>query len=708
MKPFLVLLSLIQISLAFAGGGKDKDFYMPDYIQTEAIQIVRDSFGVPHIFAPTDAEVAYGLAWTTMEDDSKTAQFLYFASKGLLGRHEGIQGAIIDYAVELTRVREVAEEYLANCPQDFKRVVEGYCAGANAYFVTHWDELLIKKAFPLEPVDVISGYMLGMSLMAGIDGALKSIVEERMAEHIPDQPDYPIIGSNAIAFNHNITKDGNTYLDINSHQPLEGILSWYEAHLCSEEGLNITGSLFHGGLSIFHGTNENLGWAHTVGAFDKKDIFVLKMKEGSKKYYQYGDEYKQLDKRVAKLRVGLGKNHNLILPVRKKIYWSEFGPTLKTKEGVFALRMASLMEPRVAEQWWRMNKAKNFEEFKSILAMQGIAQMNVCYADKEGNIYLLANGLIPKRKEGLDWEQPVWGTGPDVNWTEYYSIDELAHFENPECGYVFNTNNSAYHGTAPEENLDPANFSENMGYNLEVNNRSARFYELMAQYDSIDWQDFLDIKFDHQYVKDTFYFIKKFPIMDAFDVTAEEQPDLADVIQHFNNWNWRTDSLNLDFSIIAYTLYEIYYRSTDEQEKLFQTDSIARKQFFVDCMRLAKNRMIKTFGTMEIPFGRVHGLRRGDKWVPLNGGPENLRAAAAKFADDGRLTVWVGDSFIQLVKFTKDGPEIYSISPYGASNKPESPHYTDQMEMFSKQQMKKMSLDKNYWLERAEAIYSPK
>jgi acyl-homoserine-lactone acylase len=631
MKQLFLLFAALQAFVAFAGN-KGDDFYMPDYIHPERIQIVRDSFGVPHIFAPTDAEVAYGLAWTTLEDDSETAMFLMYASKMLLGRHIGIDGAAIDYAVQLTRVREVAKDYLDNtCPEDFKRVLEGYCAGANAYLKNHPKELAIKKAFPLEPVDVVAGYMLGMGLMAGVDDAMRSIVEGTLQEKIPALPESPVIGSNAIAIGPSKTADGNTYLDINSHQPLEGLLSWYEAHLCSEEGWNITGSLFHGGISIFHGTNEHLGWAHTVGEFDKKDVFILKMKEDSKEdLYQYGKEWKPLEQSYAKLKVGLGKQNRLILPVRKKIWWSEFGPTIKTKSGVFALRMASLMEPRVAEQWWRMNKTKNFEEFKEVLNMQGVAQMNVCYADMEGNIYLLANGLIPKRKEGLDWENPVWGTDPSVNWQEYYSVDELAQFENPKSGYVFNVNNSAFHGTAYEENLDPKSFPEYMGYDELVNNRSARFYELMEEYpNKISWQDFIDIKFDHQFPKDTFYFLRDFSIMDMYRIDLEKNPDLTDALEHFKNFDGTSDSLDRNFGVILFAMYEIYDRSADRVDEL--ADSLeARLALFTDCVRLAKNHMIKHFGTMDVPLKDLHVLERGGKTVPVNGGPDNIRAAFAK------------------------------------------------------------------------------
>ena len=113
-----------------------------------------------------------------------------------------------------------------------------------------------------------------------------------------------------------------------------------------------------------------------------------------------------------------------------------------------------------------------------------------------------------------------------------------------------------FHGTAYEENLDPDDFNANMGYDQEVNNRSARFYELMEKYEKIDWQDFLDIKFDHTFVMDTFYFMRDFSIVDVFDVSVEAHPDLADVMEHFNNWNWKSDSLNRNFPVILYTMYE--------------------------------------------------------------------------------------------------------------------------------------------------------
>ena len=288
-------------------------------------------------------------------------------------------------------------------------------------------------------------------------------------------------------------------------------------------------------------------------------------------------------------------------------------------------------------------------------------------------------------------------------------MEDLALFENPESGFVFNVNNSAYHGSVYEENLNPKDFNSNMGYNEKVNNRSARVYELLEKYPgNIDWNDFLDIKFDHTYPKDTFYFMRDFSIMELYQIDTVENPDLADAVRQINAFDGTTDSLERNFGVLMFALYEIYDRSEGRAEEL-ENDKEARLKLFTDCVRLAKNHMIKHFGTIDMAYKDIYVLERGGKTVPVNGGPGNIRSAFAKKMDDGsgRMRIWIGDSFVQLVRFTKDGPEIYSASPFGATNRPERKHYNDQMELYSKQQFKKMSLEKQYWLDRAEEIYSP-
>ena len=166
------------------------------------------------------------------------------------------------------------------------------------------------------------------------------------------------------AFNSQKTTDGNTYFAINTHQPLDGPVSWYEAHLCSEEGTNILGALFAGSPNILTGTNENLAWTHTVNEPDKTDVFALEMHPKEKLKYRVDENYLSLIKRKAILRYSLLGIPNRI---KKKFYNSIYGPTLKNKSGFYAVRTPILFDIRALNQWWLMNKAKNFSEFYKIL-----------------------------------------------------------------------------------------------------------------------------------------------------------------------------------------------------------------------------------------------------------------------------------------------------------------------------------------------------
>ena len=108
-------------------------FALEAQVNTNNITIVRDKYGVPHIYGITDKEAAYGLAWAHSEDDFSTIQKTFLPAKGLLGRYQGINGAVLDYAVELLRCREVAKREMKNLPQEGLQVIEGYLEGLTAY-----------------------------------------------------------------------------------------------------------------------------------------------------------------------------------------------------------------------------------------------------------------------------------------------------------------------------------------------------------------------------------------------------------------------------------------------------------------------------------------------------------------------------------------------------------------------------------------------
>lgn len=702
-------IALLLLSFTFVGHTQVRtfDFEPKVIIDPNNIDIVRDQFGVPHIFAKTDAEVAYGLEWATGEDDFETMQFLIMAAKCYLGYHLGVDGAKIDYAVQLMGLHElVAEKYETEVSEDFKRVLEGACQGANAYAAAHPEEVWVKKAFPVTPQEVIIGYMLGQSLMAGVDGVVTGILDGRYTKEIPKEINDDGIGSNAYAFNSALTDHGNTYHVINSHQPIEGLLSWYEAHLHSDEGWNITGGTFHGSVSIFHGTNENLSWAHTTGDLDLTDVYALKMHPKKKNLYWYDGEWRKLETKRAKLRVGLGKKHGFRITLKKKYWWSVYGPTLVTEHGTFAFRMPTIFSMKTGEQWYRMNKAKNFTEFYKCLEMQGICLQNITYADKNDTIFFIANGKVPRRDPNYDWSKVLRGDTSATLWTEYLREDELAQTLNPACGYVFNTNNCVFNNTCSDHVNDPNDYPSSIGYDpLKRTNRGNRSKELLESMSHIDYEGVKKLKFDIQF-PDSIVFLKNYPIMELFRMKPSDYPELADILQKFQDWNFRGDTTNMEAACILTMMYEMYNDNTNSVEQIRENDSI-RHAFFLRNLRSTKKRLLDHFGTLDVPLGKVQVLSRGGIDLAIDGGPDAIRAVYCKEREDGKLSMFIGDGLVQLVKFTKDGPQIESINPYGASNKPDAKHYTDQMHKFVSHEFKKMSLDKGEVYKSATEVYHP-
>jgi len=216
--------------------------------------------------APTDEEVAYGLAWAECEDDFVTLQEQLLAVRGKLGTVKGKDGVVADFAIKFMKLRETAQErYLDELSPKMIKILEHFAAGATAYAQSHPEEVLNMDLFPIEIADLVGGYMLGLVEISGAGTDLQRIMDGSIVKYL--NPEIKK-GSNAIAISPNKTDNGETFLAINSHQPLEGWYSWYEAHLISEEGTNILGGTFPGGVNIFHGVNERLGWAHTVNSAD--------------------------------------------------------------------------------------------------------------------------------------------------------------------------------------------------------------------------------------------------------------------------------------------------------------------------------------------------------------------------------------------------------------------------------------------------------
>ncbi|MEC8367467.1 MAG: penicillin acylase family protein [Bacteroidota bacterium] len=665
-------------------------------IDIDNIEIVRDSFGVPHIYAKTDAELSYGLAWAHAEDDFKTIQEAYLAGNALLSKHIGIRGAPIDFLSQLIRPDDTIDSLYKTLDKNFEKVVQGYANGLNSFAINNPDQVLVDKLFPITPRKMLKYSLLQLFIFSEGEKAVLSIFNNKAG--VIDTSNDVGLGSNLFAFSSKKTKNNETFLAINTHQPLEGPTSWYEVHLVSEQGTNIIGATFPGAPCVLTGTNQYLGWTHTVNYPDKTDIYQLEMAKNSKLKYIVDDKILKLEKFRGKAFI---KILGIPIKVGKRYYRSIYGPTLKNKNGFYSVRTPSLFKIKALEQWWKMNKAKTFDEFYEILKMNEIPGFNFGYADKNDNIFYISNGIIPVRNEKYNWRGILPGNTRETLWTEYHSTEELPQVLNPESGYIYNANNTPFKSTSINENPKNQDFPKEMGYSLFDNNRSTRIYELIESYEKIDFSDFKSIKFDYKFPTPfKFNFVDVNQIM---EMNPEEYPHIAELIKEIQNWDRSTNSDSLGAGIFAMFYYNLgnYIRKPYINRKL-------SNNLIAQMLSDVKAYMIKHFKKTNVTLGEYQKLVRGNKEIPIWGMPDVITAMTSSKHVNGKRKITHGESYIQLVKFSNGIPQIESIMSYGNSENPDSPHYDDQMEMFSKFETKKMSFDKDFIYRNSQKIYNPK
>ena len=666
-------------------------------INPNNIEIVRDEFGVPHIYAKTDAEVAYGLAWVNAEDDFKTIQEAYLAGNAMLSNHIGLKGAPADFISQFIGSSSLIEEKIDDISKDYMMVVEGYAQGLNAYATANPDKVLYKKLFPITPKKMLMYSQLQLFISnEGAYWAGRILNNDTQDEYL----DQNLTGSNVIAMNSSKTASGETFLAINTHQPLEGPTSWYEVHLNSDEGTNIIGTMYPGTPNVLIGVNEHLGWSHTVNYPDKTDVFKLKMK--NKRKYIVDDLEYDLEKYKAKITV---KILGIPIKINRKYYKSIYGPTLKNKSGYYSIRTPTLFNVRALEQWWNMGKAKNFSEFYDAYKMKQIPGFNVGYADRYDTIFYMSNGILPKRAEGYNWKGIVPGDTMETLWTEYHEIEDLPQVIQPKSGFIYNANHSPFKSTSADENPNEKDYSERMGYETYDNNRSTRLIELIESYDKVSYDDFKDIKYDNSFPSKFSYNFMDINLIDEIELDTNHE--LFEIVNEIQNWNRKTDINSIGAGLYGVLYYHLIYNYADQIRKLTSEDKPVSKEIILSAVSDIKPYLIEHFGKVKITLGEFQKLVRGDKELPIWGLPDVITAMSSRPYKDGKHKVFAGESYIGLVRFTDEGPVMESIISFGNSDDPSSDHYTDQMEMYSKFQTKKMTFDKEEIYAKAKSIYNP-
>lgn len=666
----------------------------------EHVTIVRDEWGVPHIYGEKDCDVAYGLAWANAEDDFRTIQENMLPAKGMLGMWKGKDGAVMDFVVQFLGSAEQAKlRYEKEISPEFKVYLEGYCKGLNDYATAHPKEVKVKKAFPITPVDAIATFHYVGALITALQDQLKDVTAGKYDTLAVT------FASNAFAVNNLKSENGNPILVVNPHVKFEGLFSWYEAHLVSGEGMNVLGALFHGGTSVFVGTNENLGWSHTWNKYDLVDTYKLKMNPKDKLQYEFDGTFKDLTAKKAKLKVKIAKWLPAIT-VKKKFYQSVIGPTLESPGGDFySLRWGAMNEFRTGEQWWKMCKSKNYDEFYAALKMNALPRFNIVYADKEQNLLYIDNGIVPKRTANYEWRKVVPGNTSKAVWTEFYKQEELPQIKNPDCGYVYNMNNTPYSATCEDGKMQKGDWDDHMDYRTGDNNRSLRFMELIEEKERVNFDDMKRIKFDNQYPKDG-NFLQSVSVI--YKVDANKYPEIKDILIEMQKWNKVANPESIAATYFMVTVDYIFNKCKAGVENFIEGVPLD-EALLIEAVTNTKAHLLKYFKTTQVPLKEIQVIRRGTEEYPMPGFPDALAANYGKKREsDGKYEGFVGDTYTMIVEYDKNGvARLETLANFGSSAHPESKHYTDQLKLWVKQQTKVMTLDKETIFKNAERVYKP-
>ncbi len=652
------------------------------------VRILRDVWGVPHVFGATDPDVAFGLAWVQAEDDFETIQISLMAARGQLARLIGPEGATNDYLVALLRLRESVAEGYARLSPDARALAEAFADGLNRYAARH-PQQVAPGVLPFDGEDVALGFVHKHGLFV-LSRTLRRVFDEERSVD-PPRSDLPT-GSNAFAVAPARSSDGRTRLAINSHQPWEGPVAWYEAHVRSDSGWETVGGVFPGSPVILHGHNRQLGWAHTVNFPDLVDVYELEMHPEDPNRYRFDGAWRELEVREVPLRVKL--LGPLSWTFRREAAWSVHGPVVRREDGVYALRWGGMGEVRQLEQTYRMNRARSFAEWRAAMEMQALPMFNTVYADAEGRIYYVYNATLPLRAEGYDWSRAVPGDRSDTLWHESLPYEALPQILDPPVGFVQNCNSTPFRTTDSPADPRPEDFPPSLGIETRMTNRALRAVSLLAEDASISHEEFLAIKYDLAYAADS-------PVAELLETLLERaaaDPSLAEETALLRRWDRRTDAANRATALAVLSLKPIL---DARRAELPEPD-------LLESLREAAETLRRHHGRLDVPWQEVNRLRRGEVDLGLAGGPDILHAVYGDGPEEGRLVGAAGDSYVLIASWGPEGVRSWSIHQYGSATlDASSPHYADQAVLFARRLLKPVWLDESDIRAHLEREYRP-
>ena len=640
-------------------------------------EILWDTWGVPHVFAATEADAFRAFGWAQMHSHGDLILRLYGQARGRAAEYWGEEYLDSDRYVRTMGVYRRAGEWYEAQGEEFRRNLDAFAEGLNAYATAHADRIAdeVEIVLPVDAVDVLAHAqrVVHFTFVAG-----PHVVSQARAA--------APLGSNAWAIAPSRSASGHAMLLQNPHLPWSDLFLFYEAQITAP-GIDAYGCTLVGFPMLAIAFNDHLGWSHTVNTIDAVDLYELTLVDGG---YRWDGETKAFETEEQRLRVKRddGTVEEQTLEIRRSLH----GPVVHaTAERAVAARVAGLDAPGMLEQWWDMGRATSLAEFEEALSRLQIPMFNVVYADREGHILYVFGGTVPKRSRGDVgyWAGVVPGDTSDALWTEVHPYHELPRALDPETGWLQNANDPPWTATLPG-GPRPASHAPYMSPEF-LHFRAQQSARLLAEDESVSFEELLADKHStHVLTADR--------VLDELVEAAragdgEVAHRAAEVLE---GWDRRVDAesrgavLFLRWARSVSSDADPFATPWDPDSPLTTPARLRDPEAAVAALVEVAHEVEAAHGSLDVAWGEVHRLRRGGRDLPANGGPGDLgifRVAHYGPAEGSRQEVVSGDSYYAAIEFG-DVVRARVLTAYGNSTQPGSPHVGDQLELFARQEMR--------------------
>lgn len=730
MKTYKIILKIgiLLLSSSTIGFSQKLDTKEIDRLQklAQQVTIIRDNWGIAHIYGKTDADAVFGMLYAQCEDDFKRVERNYIEK---LGRLSEVKGESVLYNDLETRLLIDADEaktdYKKAAPW-LKKLLNSYADGINYFLYKHPEikPLMLTHFEPWFPLLWTDGSIGAISTADLTNAELKSFygIEDKFAyvEKVKDMQ----TGSNGFAIAPSKTASGNAILYINPHT------SFYfrpEIQINSEEGLNAYGAVTWGQFFIYQGFNENCGWMHTSSNVDVADVYAEKIVAKNKKlFYEYDSKLYPVTEK--KITISYLENNKLI-PKTFTTFFTNKGPIMAKRDGKWISLKSRNRSMKSLEQSWVRTKSKNFDDYKKAMEMKANTSNNTVYADNKGNIAYWHGNFIPIRDKNLNWAKVMDGTTSTTQWKGLHNPSETVHLFNPTNGWLQNCNSTPY-SVAGANSPKEENYLPYMAPDGE-NFRAINAVRILSQ-----GKDYtLDKIIADGYNTKLSIFEVLIPALVAnFEkYISPENPlyyELIEPITVLKKWDYYANESSVATTLAnewGYKLNPIIQKAYIDEGEMDQVENTlnfaktATAEQLIPQLQTVVDELKSKFGTWEIPWGELNRFQRtsGDidltyddnlESLPIGNGSAiwgSLPAYKSSYQNGTKKRYgYNGNSFVCAVEF---GPKVKakSLLAGGNSGDSKSKHFIDQSVMYQKGLFKDVLFYKEDVQKNAERTYHP-